>query len=136
MNFCERKPKWKERSLPNWFVKFFIHIYYDFLIVKLNAYDQSLCALKLVQTYFQSCKQRIQSGPFWNLWGEIVTVISQDLTLEPLFSNRYLCGLVSIRENYYFINHADDIRSYAIGYNAEVISVLNLITEKVFFRIF
>ena len=51
--------------------KAFDCIYHDLLIAKLNAYDLSLAALRLVYNYLQSRKQRTKNGTVYSLWEEI-----------------------------------------------------------------
>ena len=90
------------------------------LIAKLNSYDLSLPALKLVHNYLQNRK-------------EIFSGVPQGSILGPLLFNIFLCDLFSVIEGNYFTNYADDTTPYVIGNNIEeVVSKLKAITQTLF----
>ena len=112
--------------------KAFDCISHDLLIAKLNAYELSLSALKLVHSYLQNRKERT-IGSSYSLWEEIVSGVPQGSILGPFLFNIFLCDLFLSIENNYFTNYADDTTPYVIGNNPdEVVSELRDITEKLF----
>ena len=113
--------------------KAFDCICHDLLIAKLNGYDLSLPALKLVHNYLQHRKQRTKNGTAYSLWEEIFSGFPQGSILGPLLCNIFLCDLFLTIEGNYFTNFADDTNPYVIGNNVEeVVSELKAITQKLF----
>ena len=103
------------------------------LIAKLNSYDLSLPALKLVHNYLQNCKQRTKNGTAYSLWEEIFSGVPQGSILGPLLFNIFLCDLFLTIEGNYFTNYADDTTPYVIGNNIEeAVSKLKAITQTLF----
>ena len=102
-------------------------------MAKLNAYELSLSALKLVHNYLQKCKQITKNGIAYSLWEEIVSGIPQGSILGPLLFNIFFCNLSLSTESSYFTNYADDTTPFVIGKNTEkVVFEFKNIAEKLF----
>ena len=78
------------------------------LIAKLNAYDFSLTALKLVHNYLSNRKQRTKINSTHSSLLEVLFGVSQRSILGPLLFNIFLIDL-------FFIIEDTDIASYADG---------------------
>ena len=81
---------------------------HELLIAKLNAYDFSLTALKLVHNYLSNRKQRTKINPKYSSLLEIIFGVPQGLILGPLLFNIFLIDL-------FFIIEYTDIAGYAMA---------------------
>ena len=113
--------------------KAFDCICHDLLIAKLNAYELSLPALKLITDYIQNRKQRTKIGSNSNDLEDIISGVPQGSTLGPLLYNIFLCDLFLEDKNNYFANYADDTTPYSVGSTTtEELENLSGITKKLF----
>ena len=113
--------------------KAFDCICHDLLIAKLNSYELSLLALKLMTDYVQNRKQRTKLGSIYSDWEDIISGVPQGSILGPLLFNIFLCDLFLEDENNYFANYADDTTPYSVGSTTtEVLENLSGITKKLF----
>ena len=63
------------------------------LLAKLHAYEFSLSALKLINSYLKNRKQRTKIDSTYSSWEEILFGIPQGSILGPLLFNIFLCDL-------------------------------------------
>ena len=113
--------------------KAFDCICHNLLVAKLNAYGQSLPALKMIQDYLQNRKQRTQIGSSQSSWQYITSGVPQGSILGPLLLNIFLCDLFHEYQNNYFANYADDTAPYIVGDNTtEVLTDLSSLAQKLF----
>ena len=69
---------------------------HDHLIAKLNAYDFSLPALRLIHDYLSNRKQITRIKSSYGTWMEIIFRVPQGSILGPLLFNNFLAGLFFI----------------------------------------
>ena len=101
-------------------------------MAKLNAYDLSLSALKLVHNYLQKPKRKTRmASPI--AYGKKL-YLEQGTILGLLLLNIFLCDLFLSSESSYFTNYADDTTPYVNGSDAKevVVSQLKTIAEKLY----
>ena len=75
---------------------------HDLLLAKLNAYDFSLKALRLIQSYLSNRKQRTKINSEFSSWEEIFLGLPQGAILGPLMFKKFLCDL------FFIMNNVDD----------------------------
>ena len=113
--------------------KAFDCICHDLLIAKLNTYELSLPALKLIPDYLQNRKQRTKIGSIYIDWEDIISGIPKGSIIGPLLFNIFLCDLFLENEISYFANYADDTTPYSVGSTTTgVLENLPGITKKLF----
>ena len=81
---------------------------HDLLIAKLNAYEFSLPALKLVHDYLLNRKQRTKVNRTYSSWLEIVFSVPQGSILGPLLFNIFLADFFFILNNVDTASYTDD----------------------------
>ena len=81
---------------------------HDLLIAKLNAYDFSLHALRLIHKYLLNRKQRTRINNSYNTWMEVVFGVPQGSILGPLLFNIFLV-------DFFFIVNSMDNENYVDG---------------------
>ena len=109
--------------------KAFDRICHDLLVAKLNAYDLSLPALKMIQDYLQGRKQRIKIGSSYSSWEDITPGVPQGSILGPLLFSIFLCDLFHEYQN----NYAHDTTPYIVGDNTtKVLTNLSSPAQKLF----
>ena len=86
---------------------------HDLLIAKLNAYDFSLPASRLIHDYLSNRKQRTRINNSYSTWMEIVFGVPQGSILGPLLFNIFLADLFFIVNSSDIANFADDNTPYA-----------------------
>ena len=108
----------------------------DILIAKLNAYGFSMVALRLIQNYFSSRKQRTKINTDYSSWEEILFGLPQGSILGSLLFNIFLCDLFLIMNNFELASHADANTPYAVGNNIEELIVKLQNVSKTLFQWF
>ena len=92
---------------------------HDLLIAKLNAYGFSIAALRFVQNYQSSRKQRTKINSNFSSWEEVLFGVPQESILGPLLFDIFLCDLFFIMNETDFASYADDNTPYVVGDNIE-----------------
>ena len=106
---------------------------YELLIAKLNAYDFSLTALKLVHNYLSNRKQRSKINSTYSSLLEIIFGLPQELILGPILFNICLIDLFFIIEDTDIASYANDNTPYVIADNIDgVIKSLEEASEILF----
>ena len=104
-----------------------------FAIAKLNVYDLSLSALKMIQDYLQARKQRNKVGSSYSSWEDITSWVTQDSILGQLLLNILLCDLFHEYQNNYFANYAVNTTPYIVGDKSTVVLTnLSCFAQKLF----
>ena len=86
---------------------------HELLVAKLNAYEFTLPALKLVHDYLSSDrKQRTRVNNSYSTWFEILFGVPQGSILRPLLFNIFLADLSFILSETDIANYADDNAPY------------------------
>ena len=88
--------------------KAFDWLNHERLIAKINAYEFTLPALKLVHGYLSDRKQRTRVNNSYSAWFEIPFVVPQGSILGPLLFNIFLADLFFILNKTDIANYADD----------------------------
>ena len=66
---------------------------HELLIAKLDAYGFDKSALKLVNRYLSTRKQRVKINDKYSSWNEILFGVPQGLILGPLLFNIFICDM-------------------------------------------
>ena len=88
----------------------------DLLLAKLNAYEFSLPALRLVQSYLLNRKQRTQKNSELSSWEEILFWGLQGSILRPSLLKIILCDLLFIMHDVDFTSYEDDNTPFFVGH--------------------
>ena len=86
---------------------------HDLLIAKLNAYDFSLPALRLIHDYLLNRKQRTRVNNSYSTWVEIVFGVPQGSILGPLLFTIFLADLFFVANSMDIANYANENTPYA-----------------------
>ena len=106
---------------------------HELLIAKLNGYDFSSTALKLVHNYLSNRKQRTKINSSYSSLLDIIFGIPQGTILEPLLFNIFLINLFIIIKHTDIARYADDNTPYVIAENIDgVIKSLEEASEVLF----
>ena len=81
---------------------------HELIIAKLNAYDFSLPALKLIYDYLCNRQQRIKINHDFSSWLEVLFGVPQGSVLGPIFFNICLSDLFLVMKETGFSRYADD----------------------------
>ena len=87
---------------------------HDLIIAKLNAYDFSLSASKLIHNYLSHRKERTKINSSRSSWEEILLGVPQGSILAPLLFNIFVSDLFSVLSDVEFASYADDNTPYVI----------------------
>ena len=90
---------------------------HELFIAKLNAYDFSLTALKLVHNYLSNWKQRSKINSTYSSLLEIIFGLPQELILGPILFNICLIDLFFIIEDTDIASYANDNTPYFMADN-------------------
>ena len=108
----------------------------DLLIAKLNIYEFSIAALRLVQSYLSNCRQRAKINTKYSLWEEILFGVPWGFILGSLLFNIFLCDLFMIMNNTELASYADENMPYAVANNIEELIVKLQNASKTLFQWF
>ena len=97
--------------------KTFHCIVHDFLIAKLEAYDFSYEALKVMHKYLTDRKHRTKINDSSSDFIDLLLDVPQGSTLDPLLFNIYICDLFFFVEKDNVTGYADDTIPYSNGKN-------------------
>ena len=93
--------------------KAFDCIVHDFLIAKLEAYDLSYEALKVMYNYLTDRKHKTKvNNSFSDFIDLLLLGVPQDLILGPLLFNIYICDIFVFVEEDNVTSYADDTTPY------------------------
>ena len=99
---------------------------YELLLAKPHVYANSIVALRLIQSYFTSRRQKTKINMSHSSWEEIVF-------LGPLIFNIFLCGSFFIVKETDFWSYADNSLSYrTVDTIDEVIKLLKRDSLRLF----
>ena len=96
---------------------------HDFLLAKINAYEFSMAALRLIQNYLSSRKQRIKINTEYSSWEEIFFGVPHGFILGLFLFNTFFCNLFSIMISIKLASCVDDNTTYAVENNIEELIV-------------
>ena len=88
--------------------KAFVCLDHELLIAKLNAYDFSLPALRLINDYLSKRRQRTRIGNSFSDWFEVILGVPRGSILGPLSFNIFLANLFLVLKDVNIANFADD----------------------------
>ena len=91
----------------------------EFLIAKLNAYDFSLLASKLIQDYLSNRKQQVKINSSYSSCREIILGVTRGLILGALLFNIIFIDLFFIIKDFDIANYADDNTPYLSANNKD-----------------
>ena len=117
--------KWREKmdkgkscaALLTDLSKAFHCIVHDFLIGKLEAYDFSYEALKVMHKYLTDRKHRTKINDSFSDFIDLLLGVAQGSTLDPLLFNIYICNLFFFVEEDNVTGYADGTTPYSKGKN-------------------
>ena len=93
----------------------------DLFIAKLNAYNVSNEACRLIASYLTTRKQRVKIGMERSSWRETVKGVPQGSGLGPLIFNIFINDLIYFTERCQILNYADDNTIYSCHLNVDCI---------------
>ena len=92
--------------------KAFDFLNHAFLILKLNAYEFTLLALKLAHDYLPDSKQRTRVNNLYSTWFEILFGVPQGSILGSLLFKIFMADLFFILNKIDIANYEDDNTPY------------------------
>ena len=109
---------------------------HDFLIAKLNIYEFSIAALRVVQNYLSNWRQRGKINTEYSSWEEILFGVPQGFISGSLLFNIFLCDLFTIMNNTEWASYVNENKPYAVGNNIEELTVKQQNASKTLFQWF
>ena len=104
--------------------KAFDTLNHNLLLAKLNAYDLSFNAIKIVQSYLSERFQRVNINNNFSEWCKILLRVTQESVLRPLLVNIFINDIFYFIQEAYVCNFDDDNSLYSMVDNFKEVKTI------------